>query len=334
MPHKTISVKTALQLCTKAFVENGVSTENALFIAKSLIDAELQGKSTVGWAHFKDYVEAVRAGRVDGQAKLVITHPVPALFQIDAQSGFPHAGVDQVLAEFIATTKQYGIAALGVRNAYICGELGYFVRRLADHGLLGLAATNGGPALLAASGSKTPVFCTNPLAFAVPRNNSPPLVIDQSSSATAFVNLRHAAENNTSIPEGWALDSKGQSTTDAQAALKGVLLAFGGDRGANIALMVEILAAGTTGANWSVDAPAFHQGNTCTNTGLFIIGLHADLMLGDNFSERVDNYLKSIQAEHQTYIPGEIRGIAAQNRLNTGIAIPVEIWSLLKIYDT
>ena len=42
--------------------------------------------------------------------------------------------------------------------------------------------------------------------------------------------------------------------------MKGALLAFGGSRGANIALMVEVLAAGLSGANWSLDAPSFTDG--------------------------------------------------------------------------
>ena len=45
--------------------------------------------------------------------------------------------------------------------------------------------------------------------------------------------------------------------TDPRAALRGALLAFGGARGANIALMVEVLAAGLAGANWALDAPSF-----------------------------------------------------------------------------
>ncbi|TIW17972.1 MAG: Ldh family oxidoreductase, partial [Mesorhizobium sp.] len=100
-----------------------------------------------------------------------------------------------------------------------------------------------------------PVYCTNPMSFAAPAADGSPLVIDQSSSATAFVNIRKAAEDGRKIPEGWALDASGNPTTDPAAAMKGAMLAFGGQRGANIALMVEVLAAGLSGANWSLDAP-------------------------------------------------------------------------------
>ena len=70
-----------------------------------------------------------------------------------------------------------------------------------------------------------------------------PLVIDQATSATAYVNLRKAAEHGEPIPEGWP-SMPPASPPPTRAALDGLLLAFGGKRGANIALMVEVLAAG------------------------------------------------------------------------------------------
>ena len=159
----------------------------------------------------------------------------------------------------VDAAQRFGLALFTQKNAYTCGALGYFAGRLAGKGLAALAATNG-PALLAGSGSTKPVYCTNPMAFAAPVAGGPPLLIDQSSSATAFVNIRAAAKAGKPIPDGWALDAEGRPTTDARQAVKGALLAFGGERGANIALMVEVLAAGISGANWSLDAPPFARG--------------------------------------------------------------------------
>ena len=62
-------------------------------------------------------------------------------------------------------------------------------------------------------------------------------------------------------------------TTDPFAAMKGALLPFGGARGANIALMVEVLAAGLTGANWSLDASDFQAGDASPGAGLFVLAL-------------------------------------------------------------
>src|SRR3546814_8273351 len=82
-----------------------------------------------------------------------------------------------------------------------------------------------------------------------------------------------SAEAGREIPEGWALDPAGHPTTDARAALAGSLLPFGGARGANIALMVELLAAGLTGANWSREAPPFNKGAKSPGAGLFILAI-------------------------------------------------------------
>ncbi len=135
-----------------------------------------------------------------------------------------------------------------------------------------------GPALMTVPGAKAPVYCTNPIAFAAPLDQGPPLLIDQASSATAFVQLRHYAERGEPLPPGWAVDSAGEPTTDPKAALRGALLAFGGARGANIALMVEVMAAGLAGANWALDAPAFTSGDRSPGAGLLVIAITPALL--------------------------------------------------------
>lgn len=264
-----MSLEDARRLCERAAMALGASAETARSLAASVVAAEAEGQKTVGLAHFIDYLDALEAGRIDGSAVPMVTRPLPAIFHSDARGGAAHTGFDQAFDDLVATAKTLGVAVFAQRNAYTCGALGYFAGRLASRGLVALAATNG-PALIAPEGATKPVYCTNPLAFAAPTASGPALLIDQSSSATAFVNLRLAAKEGRPIPEGWAIDADGRPTTDAAAAVKGALLAFGGARGANIALMVEVLAAGLSGANWSLDAPSFTSGSESPGTGLFV----------------------------------------------------------------
>jgi (2R)-3-sulfolactate dehydrogenase (NADP+) len=224
------------------------------------------------------------------------------------------------------------VAVFSQRGGFTCGALGYFVSRLADRGLVGLAATNGGPAFLAASGADRPVFCTNPMAFAAPRAGAAPLVIDQSSSATAFVNLVRAAEAGEPIPEGWALDTDGRPTTDPMAAMQGVLLAFGGARGANVALMVEVLAAGLSGANWSLDAPSFLDGEGSPGVGLFVLALDADLLLGGEFAARLGAYLERIERDFGAYVPGARRAAGVEVAQAGGLSVERTLHERLRNY--
>ncbi len=63
-----------------------------------------------------------------------------------------------------------------------------------------------------------------------------------------------AKRKGEAIPEGWALDGAGQATTDPTAALAGTMLPLGEAKGAALALMVEILAGGLTGAQFGHEA--------------------------------------------------------------------------------
>jgi (2R)-3-sulfolactate dehydrogenase (NADP+) len=193
-----------------------------------------------------------------------------------------------------------------------------------------LAATNG-PALMAGAGSIKPVYCTNPLSFAAPLGDGPPLVIDQASSATAFVNIRKAAEDGDPIPEGWALDASGNPTTDPAAAMKGALLAFGGNRGANIALMVEMLAAGVTGANWSLDAPSFMQGAENPGTGLFVVAIEPKL-LDPDFERRAGEQAERLRRRYGVHIPGRAGAEAAEQAAARGVTVSREVVQRISDY--
>ena len=319
-----LSLDEARRLCERAAMALGASAETARSLAASVVAAEAEGQATVGLAHFIDYLDALEAGRIDGRASPVVTRPLPAIFHSDARGGAAHTGFDQAFDDFVATARTLGVAVFAQRNAFTCGALGYFAGGLADRGLVALAATNG-PALIAPAGASKPVYCTNPLAFAAPTASGAALLIDQSSSATAFVNVRLAAKEGRPIPEGWAIDADGQPTTDAAAAVKGALLAFGGSRGANIALMVEILAAGLTGANWSLDAPSFTSGGDSPGTGLFVAAVEP-AAFGPGFAQRLEDHLERLSTGYGVHVPGAAKAASRARSVRDGIAIPREIY--------
>lgn len=293
--------KSAKELAVRVCVAAGASQAAAESLAEATVAAECSGRRSVGFAHLPDYLEGFKLGRIVGTEDPAIFSPAPALIQVDAKGGIAQLGFDRAFEELHTRATIYGVAALSLSNSYTAGELGYYVRRLAGKGLAALAATNG-PALMTAGQSSEAVYGTNPIAFAAPVDNRAPLVIDQASSATAFVNIRQAAERGETIPEGWAIDGQGRKTTDAREAIKGALLAFGGARGANIVLMVEILAAGMTGANWSADAPSFEEGSRTPGVGLFVVALTPALLAPD-FSTRLASQLERLSSKG-IYVPG------------------------------
>ena len=312
-----ITIDDALVLARRAAKAVGASDAAAEAIARATVAAEADGQVSVGFAHFLDYLDSFAAGRIDGGAEPVTTRPAPAIVKSDARGGLAHLGFDRAESQLVEAAKTYGIAMFVQNHGFTCGSLGYFAGRLAEQGLVALAATNG-PALVAGSGATKAVYGTNPMAFAAPVAGGAPLVIDQSSSATAFVNVRKAAEDGRPIPAGWALDADGKPTTDARKAVEGVLLAFGGARGANVALMADVLSAGLGNANWSTDAPSFISGTANPGVGMTVIAI-APGLFGSDFGERLASQLDRLSSEYGVHIPGrakaEARGRAGKGGL-------------------
>ncbi|HEU4987706.1 MAG TPA: Ldh family oxidoreductase, partial [Rhizobiaceae bacterium] len=113
----------------------------------------------------------------------------------------------------------------------------------------------------------------------------------------------------------------GKDTTDPQEAMKGALLAFGGVRGANIALMVEVLAAGLTGAYWSLDAPSFTSGSETPGSGLFILAIEPKVMEPD-FEDRMEKQLRRLSDDNGVHIPGRSKHEHRLRAEQSGLAVP------------
>jgi (2R)-3-sulfolactate dehydrogenase (NADP+) len=317
---RRFTIEAATDLASRAVRAAGANDETALSLARATVSANAHGKESSGFSHLMDYLAALRAGRIVGDAEPFVTSPAPAAIHCDARGGIAQAGFDRAFDSLCEHAQTFGVGLFAQNGSYTTGELGYYPRRLAERGLVAFAATSG-PALMTVAGAKTPVYCTNPIAFAAPLDEGPPLLIDQASSATAFVQLRHYAERSEPLPAGWAVDGDGQPTSDPQAALRGALLAFGGARGANIALMVEVMAAGLAGANWALDAPSFISGDRSPGAGLLVIAITPALLAPD-FPQRLRLQLDRL-AKLGVRIPGR-RAAATEIELPDALAAEIE----------
>lgn len=310
--------KLAMDACLSA----GASLETAHSLVRAIISAEESGNSAVGFNHLPDYLAGFRAGRIDGFAQPEVTFPGPALVQVDAKGSIAQLGFDRAFTELTTRAGAFGIALFSQFGSYTTGELGYYPLRLAKAGFAAFAATNG-PALMTVEGARAPVYCTNPIAFAAPRAEGAPLLIDQATSATAFVKIREAAARGEKLPPGVAVDETWQPTTDPSKAMRGALLAFGGKRGANIALLAEIMAGGLGCGNWSMDSPDFTEGNVSPGAGLVVIAI-APAMLDRNFTRRLEAQLRRL-AGQGVHIPGEKKGAAARAASRSGLRLSRQV---------
>lgn len=295
-------------LCSAALVRVGADPEAAQVLSLATVEAEQAGKAAVGVAHLFDYLDGYEAGRIATDATPVVSRPAPSVIEVHAHGGLAQVAFSRAFELVLDVTRENGTAVLWINGSFTCGELGYYPRQLAHEGFIALAAANG-PAQVALGNSPGPVVGTNPLAYAVPRRSRPPLVVDQASSSTAFVNIRRAALTDEPLPAGWALDAQGQPTLRAREALEGALLPFGGYRGGNLALLVEILAT-LSGACFSSASASFEQGSISPGIGVFVLTLDPERFVGS--LDRLDSHLESLRSQHGVRLPGLERRSVSQ----------------------
>jgi (2R)-3-sulfolactate dehydrogenase (NADP+) len=317
-----LDVGQAIQLGMAVLARHRTNEQNAASVIDALISGELDGQSGHGLSRLPSYAAQAASGKVDGNALPTATWVTQAMVRVDAANGFAYPALSLAIDAMAERGPQSGIVMAAIHRSHHCGMAGYHVERLAKRGMVGLMFANS-PVAMAPWGGNKPLLGTNPIAFAAPRRNGEPLVIDLSLSKVARGKIMVAARNDKPIPEGWALNAAGQPTTDPKAALEGSMVPMGDAKGAALALMVEILAAAVPGAALAFEASSFFTADgPPSGVGQLLIGFYPGPLSGDAFPERLETLLSAITGQPGTRLPGDRRlALRAQTR-EQGISLP------------
>jgi (2R)-3-sulfolactate dehydrogenase (NADP+) len=315
-----LSLPEAQDLVAAALVRSRTSAANAQCVARALVAAEADGLKGHGLSRVASYAAQARAGKIDGFAVPTSTRPRPAAVAVDAAHGFAFPALELAEGELTAAARACGVAAAAIRRSHHCGVAGHPVARMAAAGFVALMFANT-PAAMAPWGGARAVFGTNPVAFACPLAGREPLVIDLSLSRVARGNILAAKQRGERIPEGWALDSAGLPTTDPDAALAGTMVPAGDAKGTALALMVELLAAGLTGARFAAEASSFlDTEGPPPGTGQLMVAFDAALF-APGASSRFALLAQSVEQQAGARLPGARRLVRRRQAAAEGIAV-------------
>ena len=327
MTDKTrISIADAKALIHAALAASGVPATVCTSVASALVAAEAEGQGGHGFSRLGDYAAQARSGKINTNAQITTTMRGPASLLIDADQGFAFPALETALAAGLPVAETMGIAIMAIANSHHCGALSVQVEKIAKAGMIGLMVANA-PKAIAPWGAKAPFFGTNPIAFATPQADGPPLVIDLSLSKVARGKVMNAYKSNKPIPLGWALDANGTPTTDAKAALDGTMLPIGEAKGTALALMVEILATAFTGSAFSHQAGSFFTADgPAPRVGQTLIAIRPDT--NSDYLARVSTLLGSIQDMEGARLPGTRRHQAIHLAEIDGLLVPAHYLQL------
>jgi len=329
-----LSLDAIRELGENALLANGFSAAQASAIAKTVTAAERDHCVSHGLFRIPFYVGALKNPDTNPRAEPVVSETESSVIHVDAKRGFCPYALEIGLPVLINKAKQRGIAALAIHQTYNIAALWPEMEVLANEHLVGMAFTASN-ACVAPAGGISPVFGTNPMAFAWPRPGKFPLVFDQASSACARGEIQLHKRRGESLPEGWAIDSAGQPTTDPDAALAGAQLPFGGYKGSAIALMVELLAGALIGDLISLESKAQDVHKTgAPFGGEFLIAIDPGHCLAGSNAEqqaaRAETLFNAILEQDGTRLPSDRRFSVRESSVRDGVDVATTLIDTIK----
>ncbi|NRB19795.1 MAG: Ldh family oxidoreductase [Rhodobacteraceae bacterium] len=246
-------------LSTRILTKSGFSDAHAGTISEMLSTCQIDDCHSHGLFRLLMCCQTMKAGKIDGRVLPVVAPSDSAIVRVDARGGMSLLAVAAAMPQLIEKTRKHGIAAMAVNRCFHFSALWPEVEQLSAAGLAGMAMVPS-HSWVAPAGGKRGTLGTNPLAFSWPRQNQTPFTFDFATSGSARGEIELYLRAGKPLPEGVAVDAKGNPTTDPQAALDGAMLTFGGYKGSALSIMIELMAGPLIDDLTSLESMEFAEG--------------------------------------------------------------------------
>ena len=288
----------------------------------AMLHASLHGVDSHGIRLLPWYADCLRNGLVKGSPRITVDYPRRAVALVNADDGLGHIAMYRAMDEACALARDCGIGIASVINSTHFGAAGAYTLAAADAGFIGFATANSGAFVVPHGGSK-PIHGTSPLSLSAPNPGGDPFLLDMATSSIPWNKVLRSRTEGLALPEGVAVDSLGNFTTDPHeaVALAPVGGADFGYKGAGLAGVAEVLGSVLTGMRLSAEQDGLALGDT--KLGHFVMAIDPTLFMTlEAFGIRLQTYLDQFKAEPGTYAAGGPEWEERRRRAAEGIPIP------------
>lgn len=318
----------------------GVPSADAELMTKALVEADLRGVTSHGCARLPAYARALQSGIVNPAPAVTRIRGGHAIEVLDGDNGLGLVLGHRAMTRAVELARTAGIGAVTVRNGNHTGMLAAHLGPATSATMIGYFTSNA-PAIMAPFGGRDPLLSNGPLAYGIPTRGDP-LVLDMAASATNRGRIRQYAQAGQPLPPGWALDEHGNETTDAAAALRGVVLPMGGHKGYGLAVVNEVLAGVLPGALLAVDMPRdfLKEGSRVLDSwssGLLAVAIDiAAIADTEEFLDRVEAFLVRLRSSRPApgrdgvLVPGDIERERRVSQLRDGVELAPPVVAALE----
>ena len=313
-------VKTIFERC-------GMTQADASLLAETLVVADVRGCHSHGVLRVAEYVKKLTIDGVDPQAKPVAVRDAGSALVIDGRNAMGQIACVYAMRQAVERAEATGVAVAAVRGSNHCGAMAYFAMMALERDMIGLATTNALPTMAPWGGSDK-IVGINPLAVAVPADRESPVVLDAAFSGSSHGKIRVYHHKGLAFPDGWALDRKGRPTTDAAAAIEGLLQPIGDYKGTGLAIIMGILASALSGARYGTELGDMVDGPKAGGDGQFLMAINVSAFEEpDRFKQRIDAIVRQIRASKRiagveaVYAPGGLEAETERRYRSEGIPL-------------
>ena len=309
---RRVSSTTLQSVVAAIFLRCGMNAEDADLLARTLVHADLRGVHSHGVLRVPDYVGKLTHGGVDPRGRPHVVSDRGAAIVIDGGNSMGQIGGTFAMSRAIERAGEVGVAFAAVHGSNHCGAMDWYTLMAATENMIGIAGTNALPTM-APWGGVEKIVGINPLSIAIPADDEPPFVLDFAFGATAHGKIRVYHQKGSAIPEGWAFDTDGHPTTDAGAALKGLIQPIGQHKGVGLGMAIGMLSSLLSGAAYGTELGNMVDGAKAGKDGHFFAAINIAFFTDvGHFGKRTDSIIQEIHASkrrdgvEQLYVPGEI----------------------------
>ena len=331
-----VSFEGLRETVTQIFRACAMSPADGKLLADSLASADLSGLHSHGCLRVPEYVKKLTGGGVDAKGRPRVVSDRGGAFVIDGGNSMGQIGSTFAMRQAIERARQTGVAVAAVRGSNHCGAMAYYVKMAAAEGMIGLAATNALPTM-APWGGLDKIIGINPLGVAIPAAEEPDIVFDAAFAGSSHGKIRVFQQKGLAIPPTWAFDREGRPTTDASAAIEGLLQPIGGHKGVGLAMVWGLLSSLLSGAAYGTETGDMVSGPRPGVDGHIFVALNIEFFCDAAvLRARVDTAIREIRASRRQqgverlYSPGELEHETEQRFRREGIPLNEETMNGLR----
>lgn len=290
-----------------ALVRAGAGRDQADIVAQSIVACQRDGSFSHGLQRLEGFLSSMRSGWLNGKCAPAVTRATPSLLRVDGDNGFSQVALATARGDILQAARDQGLGIGVFHNIHHFGALWPDVEAFAREGLLALTMVSSRSQMLGWDSSRM-VFGTNPIALACPSGEADPFVFDMASSVMSQGDVLLASKAGQELPDGAGVDSAGLPTRDPNAVLNGgALLPIAGAKGSALAFMVELLAAGLSGAEFGFEERSREVAAATSRSGQFLLVIDPDRASAGSFHARALTLFGALREAGVTRLPASRR---------------------------